>query len=102
MSTKLDFEVDRLLREAARILRAGEWGQGLNFGVWCMVSAMQEASYRTQGDSQAYWRALPRLGFASPLDGVHWNDEPGRTVGEVIARLEGAVRADVVGVSDGD
>ena len=105
MSTKLDFDVDRLLRGAAELLRDGkQWGQGSgqNGATYCMMSALSEASFHGRLRFETYSLALARLGFASPLDGVHWNDVPGRTVDEVIARLEGAVRADVVEVTNGD
>jgi len=98
----------RLLSMARDLIRKHGWTQLVEVdagGSYCLTGALQEAA----GDDDAlYRRALRSLGErlgvpACPMGGfgchcavIGWNDREGRTGHEVIAKLEEAIRAELV------
>lgn len=56
----------------------------------CLVSALW---YVTNIDHNAVAQAVEAMGFRSPRDAIQWNDAPGRTLDEVLERLDRAVGA---------
>lgn len=96
-----DDDARSLISRAAQILRTGGWCQGdysnYTTGEHCIVGALLAAS-TVEGQDAAYSRAktLVRLAIGIYPDTggsiPRWNDEPGRTVDEVLDALERAAR----------
>jgi hypothetical protein len=88
--------IDKLLLDAIALIRNEEWGQGHDTcrqGVYCLITAIYEvADNYPLGTALA---ATQHLGIGCLHEAYSWNDAPGRTVDEVIARLQSGVRADI-------
>lgn len=82
-------------QKAKSLLMEHGWRQGpvtiLNNRV-CLVEAVVHGTQLPEHEVDALVAAtraaLLGLGFADPEDGTAWNDAPGRTVEEVLERLE--------------
>lgn len=77
-----------VLRKAAEYLETHGWMQG-DYGVpggpSCLLGAMRKTTRATTPDYDiAYWAIRKSVGGRLP---VEWNDQPGRTAEEVIAKL---------------
>jgi Tfp pilus assembly protein PilZ len=98
----------RLLSRAKDLLARHGWTQLLERdpgGSYCLTGALQEAAGE---DEDLYRRALrslgPRLGVpACPMGGyachcavIGWNDQLGRTRSEVLAKIDEAIRAELL------
>lgn len=80
-----------VLREAADLIDANEWGQSSvtdTPGAYCPMIALNQINRRTNYEP---YEALRRyLGIRNI---VAWNDKPGRTKAEVLAAMRGAADA---------
>lgn len=92
-----DLETAGTLRAAAEWLRTKGWKQGeYNPGgrgclVGAIVSVQGFKSMSEAGSNINEWESLQALAPSSPIceaELVHWNDTRGRTLGEVLDRLE--------------
>lgn len=82
-------EVAVVLRSAADILRRDGWRQG-SMGVAGRAACLREAVCRAQG-AKPYYGRLARNALAAATGDFRipdWNDEPGRTIDEVLDLLE--------------
>lgn len=95
---------DLLLLAAASILEHEGWCQSelaAEDGSFCLHGALQEAAFRlsaADGDRLRWERAgiEAQTSVRSQVGGyhlAHWNDEPGRTAGEVVAAMRQAAAA---------
>lgn len=79
---------------AASALRAAGWVQqiGRSGLRCCLATAIDDAVSRPDGMPRENWEAFMdvsnALGFVNQAALIMWNDRPGRTIEEVIARLE--------------
>lgn len=103
MTTATEAPVAEILERAAQILEERGWTQGrygadsidiITAGPHCAIGAIATA----YGDSDKYLRSEAELVLAEFLgleygDVEPWNDEEGRTAGEVIAALRAAAEA---------
>ena len=83
---------------AAQLIEECGWSQGCyvsDAGGYCISGALGRASNadRLSGLGTPAYREIERELDVHLLD--HWNDEPGRTVEEVLAALRGTFRAAV-------
>jgi hypothetical protein len=93
--------IDRIILDAIDLIRKNKWGQAAEIGapnVYCLATALTEAcdsGHQCLEVGDFVVAALLRMNFKSTREAFQWNDTPGRTVNEVIARLESGVRADI-------
>jgi hypothetical protein len=89
--------IDKLLLDAIDLIRKNKWGQDGEIreaGVYCLITAIHHVADWDYPFGSSF-KATRRLGFNHPQEAFDWNDVPGRTVEEVIARLQSGVRADI-------
>ncbi len=92
-------DVAKVLESAADLLeKPGAWGQGSYYpraGCTCALGALAKASgIEPAGNWDNYTKRLPyqaaTLAFGGVNEAVQFNDRPGRTQAEVVAKLREA------------
>ena len=84
---------DLIVLEKARARLARGWGHGARC-LWpfgknlCIVSSLCHEGMKSNADTA---RVLSTLGFDSSKETIEWNDAPGRTQAEVLARFDTAI-----------
>lgn len=86
-----------VLHRAADLLEEFDWCQGNlgRNGAYCAMGAIGAVVDRANLSPGEWYVALDVASFGLPASGTkhplaHWNDEPGRTKAEVVARLREA------------
>jgi hypothetical protein len=87
----VDREVIALLKEARSEIAREGWAQGQYCGRYGGYCLMGWPFMNVEGDEamQAFARAL---GFENDTQATMWNDRPGRTKEEVLARMDAAIQ----------